>query len=131
MRFTFIFLLTALSLGACTRWDATRHTTPAAVDPNAGTSYPLEIQYEMLGTATAEVCLQAPMFVSPEPLVSAAIDEARYKAIESVEGADNLLYVRVMSTVKGHEACAKVTGRAYAVKLLHARPAQFGPAGTK
>ena len=75
--------------------------------------------------------MDAPAFASPEPLVPAAIDEARYKAIESVKGADNLLYVRVMSTVKDHQACAKVTGRAYAVRLLHARPAEFGPAGTK
>ena len=85
MRFLPIAFAT-LTLTACVSQVFTRHSTPAAVDPNAGSAYPLEIQYDLLGTGTAEACVEARIGQDPDQLAPYMAEEARYKAIESVKG---------------------------------------------
>jgi hypothetical protein len=121
-------LLALLSVAGCIHNPPT-FATPAPYDPSAHVPYPLEIQFNLLGPATAVVCMENAFRARPEEQFDELHPQARYKAIESVPGADNIMYERSKIVRTPEQVCMTVSGHAYAIKSLHARPGPEAVAG--
>lgn len=118
-----ISLLALQFLANCVR-SPPSFSTPAPYDPTAHVPYPLEIQYNLLGAATATACIENAFRARPEEQFAELHPQARYKAIESIAGADNIMYERSKMVRSPDQVCVTVSGHAYAIKSLHARPSE-------
>lgn len=98
--------------------SSTWHSVPGQLQavPNGG--YPTEIEYKILAVAHGEACA-AVSAAKMEHLLT----EAEYKAIESVPDADSVMLARTRWASEGGKVCVYLTGRAYRIVRLHARPA--------
>lgn len=93
------------------------HSVPRQSDPVPGGGYPSEIEYKVLAVARGEACAPA-----GQGTMEQLLKEAEYKAIESVPEADDVMLPRTRWTAEGGKVCVQLTGRAYRIVRLHARP---------
>lgn len=101
------------------------HSVPKQSDPAPGGGYPSEIEYKILAVAHGEACAPA-----GQGTMEQLLKEAEYKAIESVPEADDVMLPRTRWTSDNGRICVHLTGRAYRIVRLHARPAA-GPAAVE
>ena len=98
---------------------------PFSVAPGLGEGYPIEAEFELLGAARGRACVaRGPDVMRPAPPFDAAI----YNAINSVPGADNLVYVRGAAESTDEQVCAMVAGRAYRLRSMRAAGLARAPA---
>lgn len=116
-------LLTVIVMG-CGQLSAAFKTPPVPVLDAA--THPLEIEYELLGTATGQACasleeLHGGASLDPRAIGgSVLLEKAKYQAIEQTEGADGLVAVRTRVTWAGDQQCVSVRGRAYRLLSIRA-----------
>ena len=118
--------LALIALTSCVRIPPS-FTTPSPYDPSANVTYPLEIEFSLLGPATAKVCMENAFRARPDEQFDELHPQARYKAIESIAGADNIMYERTKMERTNEQVCVTVSGHAYAIKSLHAHPGELPP----
>ncbi len=112
-------------LVGCMPTLTTVYRTPTSVDPTPQDLPPLNVEYEILGAVTGKACGNIQDYLltgrgSVVGLLPGIYEAARYKALETMPSADNLMYVRVMSENDGYDQCVTVTGRAYRVRRMAA-----------
>jgi hypothetical protein len=112
-------LASLVMLSGCASLPAFR--SPANGQPSGQQTYPLEVEYELLGTATAKACGET-YGSSSDPLAigGALYDKAKYAAIQHTDGADGLVAIRAALLLEGEQKCVTVTGRAYRLLSMRA-----------
>ena len=119
----FVVTISALSSG-CLMHTTESHSTPFSVNPRMQSTLSPKASFEILGIARAERCqmtanqsFMSPAGPNPNPatLRPALYQAAKFDAIDSIKGADNLMMVRSRFTRHGTKECVLVVGRAYRV----------------
>ena len=111
-------------------FHAVSHSTPPSPTPTMSASYPTEVAYDILGWASGEACSESESFALPSLTIEDGgagpadlYQQAKYKALESMPEADNLMFIRTAVTDDEEKTCVKVTGRGYRVVAMASRPA--------
>ncbi len=128
LRLFHLALIILVFLSACTSFTQRRYSTPGSTDPSIDQSYPTEVAFELLGVARGEACADLPTnglagSGQGESRIGGLYEEAKFNALESVAGADNLIYVRTKATRENNRECVVVIGHAYRAVRVHSRPA--------
>lgn len=133
MRLAVLLLST---LAGCIPSTGTIYGTPASTNPTLGAGYPYEADYALVGNASGEACGDLQQLVMTYGTKLATVgaahpvlyEEAKFKALESLPAADNLMYIRLKVVNDGFKQCVTLTGRGYQVTRLRSR-APDGSAG--